>query len=345
MRIRLYARAVLAALVFSIGAGPARAQQHESVGIRAQGMAGAFVAVADDATATWWNPAGLASGAYLDSLLEYSVVRQPEALRTADGAIRAGIETRARGVAFAFPAMGLSYYRLQISEIQPFTSTAEQEDGREDQGVVGVGLRSVVLNQFGMTVGQSVGSHFVVASTVKLVRASVARGIAAAADVSFEDVNDLEGDGAFHTDLDVGAMAMVGIVRAGLSVKNVRAPEFGPDADREEMPRRARAGVALTGRPGAGIDQLTVAFDADLTTAPGPLGETKNIAGGVETWLAGRRVGLRAGVSTNRIGERLLRPSAGVSLAFRPSTYLEAQYTAGPDKASKGWGFDLRVTF
>src|SRR4029453_5176655 len=33
----------------------------EPVGTRAQGMAGAFVAVADDATATYWNPAGLAS--------------------------------------------------------------------------------------------------------------------------------------------------------------------------------------------------------------------------------------------------------------------------------------------
>ena len=42
----------------------AGAQIYESVGIRAQGMGGAFVAVADDATATWWNPAGLASGAY-----------------------------------------------------------------------------------------------------------------------------------------------------------------------------------------------------------------------------------------------------------------------------------------
>ena len=35
----------------------------ESVGSRAQGMAGAFVAVADDASAPFWNPAGLATGA------------------------------------------------------------------------------------------------------------------------------------------------------------------------------------------------------------------------------------------------------------------------------------------
>src|SRR5687768_8543679 len=34
----------------------------ESVGERALGMGGAFVAVADDATAVHWNPAGLVSG-------------------------------------------------------------------------------------------------------------------------------------------------------------------------------------------------------------------------------------------------------------------------------------------
>ena len=36
---------------------PASAQIVESVGHRALGMGGAFVAVADDSTATWWNPA------------------------------------------------------------------------------------------------------------------------------------------------------------------------------------------------------------------------------------------------------------------------------------------------
>ena len=345
MRIRSLAHAALAAMVLSMFVRPAHAQQYESVGIRAQGMAGAFVAVADDATATWWNPAGLASGAYLDSLLEYSVMQYPEELRTPSGDVQGAMETRARGVALAFPAMGLSHYRLQISEIQPVGPIAPAGPGREDQEAPQVRLRSVVMNQFGMTVGQSIGSHLVIASTLKLVRASVASGEAAAADVTFEPARELEGDGGWHTDLDVGAMAMFGIVRMGVAVKNVRTPEFGPDDDREEMARRARAGLAFSGRPGIGIDQLTVAVDADLTTATGPLGETRNMAGGVEAWMLNRRLGARAGVSTNRIGERQLRPSGGLSLAFRPGTYLEGQYTAGPDKASKGWGLDLRVTF
>ena len=52
-------------------ARPASAQIYETVGIRAQGMAGAFVAVADDSTATWWNPAGLATGAYFSGIVEH----------------------------------------------------------------------------------------------------------------------------------------------------------------------------------------------------------------------------------------------------------------------------------
>ena len=45
---------------------PADAQAIETVGARALGMGGAFVAVANDSTATWWNPAGLAAGPFVD---------------------------------------------------------------------------------------------------------------------------------------------------------------------------------------------------------------------------------------------------------------------------------------
>ena len=40
------------------------------VGTRASGMAGAFVAVADDATAVYWNPAGVATGSLVSVVLD-----------------------------------------------------------------------------------------------------------------------------------------------------------------------------------------------------------------------------------------------------------------------------------
>ena len=52
------------AFVSFVHALPAEAQPADAVGVRAQGMGGAFTAVADDATAAWWNPAGLAGGSY-----------------------------------------------------------------------------------------------------------------------------------------------------------------------------------------------------------------------------------------------------------------------------------------
>ena len=55
------------------------------------GMGGAFVAVADDATATWWNPAGLASGAYLNAIIERGSSQEPADPAVASGpALRTG---------------------------------------------------------------------------------------------------------------------------------------------------------------------------------------------------------------------------------------------------------------
>src|SRR5207253_1378374 len=122
------------------------------VGIRAQGMAGAFVAAADDATASWWNPAGLAGGTFFIGVIEY------------DGH---GTPGGAGGVAAGFPALALSYYRFQVSQMQAPSSTGAAASGRKDQRV---------LNQFGATVGQSLGDHLVIGSTLKVLSAGDTRG-------------------------------------------------------------------------------------------------------------------------------------------------------------------------
>src|SRR5215471_11149577 len=129
----------------------ARAQSADAVGIRAQGMGGAFTAIADDATATWWNPAGLAAGAILNVDLEYGRASE----RDRDH----------RGLTVGFPALGLSYYRLTVSDIRPVIgSTGASAAGRQDQGTLDV--RSLDVSQFGVSVGQSIGGHFGLASTL-----------------------------------------------------------------------------------------------------------------------------------------------------------------------------------
>jgi hypothetical protein len=344
-RRRLWVRPPLLASLLVMAAAPARAQLYESVGIRAQGMAGAFVAVADDATATWWNPAGLATGAYFNAVIEYSVARQPRDERAPDGQPVAAWRSPARGVAVAFPALGLSYYRLAINEMRPPAPTAGQSANRQDQGTAAVRLRSLELNQFGATVGQSLGTHLVIGSTLKLVRGTLASAPVTPAEASLDRAAQLAGGSEAHADLDVGALATFGRVRAGVSVKNLRAPAFGAADDRQALPRQARAGVAVVGRTPGLVTQLALAVDADLTRTTTAVGEARHVAGGIEAWMLKRRVAVRAGLSANTVGAARTSPSGGVSLGVRAGTYVDAQLTSGSDQARRGWGLGFRVTF
>ena len=58
--------AFFALFLFVALTASAQAQTFGGVGTRAEGMGGAFVAVADDASAVYWNPAGIAMGATFD---------------------------------------------------------------------------------------------------------------------------------------------------------------------------------------------------------------------------------------------------------------------------------------
>ena len=264
----------------------AHAQLYETVGIRAQGLGGAFVAVADDATATWWNPAGLASGPFFDSLIEY-------------GRIRTSPQTSVRGVAAAFPSLGVSYYRLPINQM-----------GDEHLGVVG------------LTFGQSLNEHIVVASTLKLERA-----------------------GETHGDLDLGALVRFGIAQLGISVKNVRGATFETAAGPLVLDRQARAGIAILGRSNGWIKEMTIAVDADLITDSSMGAKTRHIAGGLEVWILSKRVGLRGGGSGNTVGLKGTSASGGLSLALKSGLYVDAHHTNGTDPTRKAWGLALRSTF
>lgn len=280
------------------------AQPAEAVGVRARGMGGAFTAVADDAAAAWWNPAGLAGGSYFSSVLEYGHLPNP-------------LDTTVKGVSIAFPALGLSYYRLPISEMRPADSTGQGAAIRQDQGT---------LSELGVTVGQSLGNHFVVGSTLKLLNA-----------------------GQTRAGLDLGAMVTLGLARIGLSVRNVTEPTFGDGADALALKRQVRAGFALSTGPRGVIGTGAVAVDADLTKTVTAVGEQQRVAVGGEVWTTQRILGLRGGVSRNLIGREETSLSAGASVAFRRQrnliSYVDGQITGGTDEAPRSWGVALRLTF
>ena len=335
----------LVTLVSVVRPSEARGQTMDVVGVRAQGMGGAFTAVADDATATWWNPAGLAGGAYFNGVLEFGTHREPPTERTPAGSPAPAWRAEASGMSFAFPALGLSYYRLRVSEIRRETSTGTDTGVRQDEGMAGVRLRSLVLNQFGATVGQSVGNHLVIASTLKLIRASFGVDLRAPGSASLDEAERLPAGTDMHSGLDMGAMAVFGRTRLGLTVRNVTEPEFGDGPEAIRLRRHARAGVAISSGTRGVIGSATVAVDADVTRTATALGDQRRVAAGVEVWTPKRSVGVRGGLNANTIGDRRSSFSGGVSAAVRRGTYVEAEATGGTDDSRRGWSIGTRVTF
>jgi hypothetical protein len=296
---------LIAIATWILAASPAHAQPYESVGIRAQGMAGAFVAVADDATLTWWNPAGLASGPLVSGVIE-----RTQALAPSDGS--------AGGVAFTIPSLGVSYARTRISETVPAGSTGSLGGDRQDRGTTGTRLPTHVLSQFGVTVGQSLGEHLVIGTTVKVVRAEETTG-----------------------DLDVGVMATFGAARLAVVVRNVRAAQVAAD---RSLDRQARVGGAYAAGSRGRLSYV-VAVDADLTRTATPFGDERRVTGGVELEL-GTRLAVRGGAGANTAGSVRRSVSGGMSVALPATGFkVDAQITQGDDEALKGWGIGLRVSF
>jgi hypothetical protein len=334
---------VLATILLVLSApGRAGAQIYETVGTRAQGMGGAFVAVADDATATWWNPAGIALS-FFSLVLERSRTTEPSGGSPPGPAWRGDTAS----LAASFPALGLSYYRLRISEIAPQASTAGVQPSRQqDLGATGIGLRSRVANQFGATVDQSLGDHLVLGSTLELVRVGATTSTAGFAGGSLDAAAALDVPLETKVDLDLGAIALVGPVRIGASAKHLGKPEFGGGASRFELGRQARVGLAwVTGQPGAAT-AMTAAVDADLTRTLTAFGDARHVAAGLEVSLPRERLALRGGVSTNTAGKGGTATSAGASLRVPKvgDAFIDGATTFGSDRSRSGWAISLRLT-
>jgi hypothetical protein len=297
------------------------------------GMGGAFVAVADDSTATWWNPAGLATGAFSD----VSVAR-------ADTDLRADVPARRDRVSWfaaSSPAAGFSYYRLRITDIRRSAPTGQPPVDREDTRN-GLSVRSFSANELGLTVVQSIISGIHAGATLKYVRGTLRTGVDDASRPPVDVLDSGEaldgGNAESRFDLDVGVIGVAGPVRVGAVMRNVRAPKFG--GGDFVLPRQTRVGAAATL-----AKTLTLAVDADARTYATASGDRRVIAAGAEQWLAARRIGIRGGARFNRVGAKERAATAGVSLAMRKGSYLEGHVTRGGADAERGWGLGARVTF
>lgn len=317
---------VLVVAVLSARPAVVRAQADAPVGVRAAGMGGAFVAVADDASAVFWNPAGLATGSYFSLVLDQNTVG------TDDGAPSA----RSRSgwlTAIGTPPLGISYYRTRTTRISPLSPRIPEN----------VRASSLVTHQTGVTLVQSIVSTLSVGATLKFVR-----GVAASStlpfDATLDDAEGLIGRASNKFDLDVGVMASTGALKVGLAVRNLLEPEFDAAGGGTAIPleRRVRAGVAF--RPAGAF---TLAADADLTTTGTSLGLWRDAAVGAEVHPAPRSW-FRAGVHWNTAGDGVGSApigSAGISVAVSPSLVIDGQVSGGSRAGDSGWGAGARVLF
>jgi hypothetical protein len=308
---------LLIVLAAGLVPGTARAQgPFERAGTRALGMGGAFVAVADDSTATYWNPAGLSTLRFFDASLERTSLDSgpPPSGWTVDG-------TR---FCVALPVLAFSYARERTEP--PPLPTAGLGPGRQDQQIEAV-ARAFQVQHFGLTLVQSLGDAVVVGSTVRLARGGVER-----------DEN--------RFDADIGVLASFGRLRLGLAVRNLTAPEFDTGlAEPWRVERQARAGASMGGEPARGQRPWAAALDIDLTRTTLVDGERRSFAAGAERWFRNRRLAVRGGARVQTVGD--LRPAAsgGASVAIRNGVLIEAQATGGSDAADRGWSVAARLTF
>jgi F plasmid transfer operon, TraF, protein len=202
----------------------AAAQPFETVGVRALGMGGAFVAVADDATAIWWNAAGLATGGVFSMTIEYNSLDIDSLADELTG-------RSATAIMVGTPPLGLGYVRTKFDGPLLLPNNTVQH-------------ASLVTHQVGVTLLQTLLPGLTVGGTIKFVRGEASIG-----------PEQLLGRATNAVDVDAGGLFVSGPWRAGVTVRNIVEPEFDTIAGVPLRTQRvARELDGLHGRGSHGVD-------------------------------------------------------------------------------------------
>jgi hypothetical protein len=284
------------------------AQTFGGIGTRAEGMAGAFVAVADDATAVYWNPAGIATGATFD-------------LQVATG------HESTLFVGAALPVLAASYYRTRdVTGLPTVSGSPDRQNGGSGE----VQVRTLTTSNVGLTVVQTIVPGLVIGTTARVVTGTID---------AF--------DSSTTVDLDAGAIVSAWDVRFGLTARNLREAEFQAGTEAVRMNRQWRVGAALAPRslPTGVHGPFTLALDVDLTETLDLHGKRRMAAAGGEYWVARGLAGARAGVRWSTLGDSHRAFAWGFTVRLPRSVHVEGQLTNDNEVEQLDWTIGARVTF
>jgi hypothetical protein len=284
------------------------------VGARALGMGSAFVALADDATGVYWNPAGLIFGSQrqvwaehaeqFGDLVNHDFISFRQPLAATGGG-------HPQSVGFAFLRSAVDDIVIRDTPIEDLRPGIDFEDSN-DNGVwdfnpddpagserlfienIPYRIDSEAEMAFLVSYARGLGSTWALGGTAKIIRQS------------------LPGNSSFGIGADLGVMYFpTSSFSAGLRVADVTTTLLAWDSGRREtVAPTVRLGAQYTRDVAPLRGTITVAGDMDWSfdnrkTASGvSFGETvlgADFHGGIEYWYA-RVLALRFGATTDAIG-------------------------------------------
>jgi hypothetical protein len=312
-------------LVLALWATPAVGQvRFEILGARALGMGGAFVAVADDASAYHWNPAGTMKSKLFSMTVGWDNLHFGDPTLPPAPGLASG--SNALTSVIGSP-VGVSYGYLRLARVV----------GVRDDGTAIV--EALTVHHLGATFSQSLLPGLVVGVTGKYLHGQPAIGDSAAATAggALDEALGWGGTSSSKFDLDVGVMGSYGPVRAGATFKNLLHPTFtGDNGVAIQLQRLLRVGIAVLPTNG-----LTLAFDMDLDTADPLVGLRQMMALGGEFSL-GSRMALRGGLRWSRDGDWQPIWAVGASIRIFKGSWIDGYATYSRDH-DRGVGIALRA--
>lgn len=335
-------RSLVVTIILSLSLVSAAAAESRGFGARSLGMGGAFTAVADDATAAYWNPAGLSQVRYFSFTPSLGVKGDPQ--KAMDGL---DLDNR--------------------SQLPPLTAGDAALDGMVGLNLNGLGFNVMAYSDYhvventGETIGTADGS---LAASVTLAREFTdvlalgtnvkylhMKGLQInndANDPSVPERNYVEKADANGLAFDVGALFKLGkVVRVGAALRNL-----GPDLEfagnrrnyvnqgvtayeyTEELPTSLSMGASVS----PPLTGLLVAADVERYFESG---ESVYRIGVEQTVL--NVVKLRAGAGKSSLGDELAL-SAGIGFQVGPAMVDVAVVGDNHDGVDMGYlsaGFQL----